>query len=437
MKRIGDFLARNKTSIVVQDDIEYRQVTIKTNYKGVVLRGSQFGSSIGTKNQFTVSAGQFILSRIDARNGAFGIIPDELEGAIVTNDFLAFDINENEVEREFFNIFLQSPLFLDACVKASRGNTNRKRVDEQFFLNYQISLPPLAEQLVLIDRFNNARTNLSKAVLEIHKHRELLKNLKTALIEDAISGILTKKWRSKNLEIESAEYLIKRIREQKNCLIAEHKLKKERVKTDIKPEELPFKLPDNWLWCRLGAVTRFFDYRGKTPFKQSHGVRLITAKNVRPGYFSDLPRDYVSEENYLKHMVRGLPENGDILFTTEAPLGNACQIDFKDRYALGQRLITIQPILSNKKYFLYVLCSKAIQKQLIEKSSGITAKGIKSSRLVDILIPLPPLDEQNAIVEKIDALMNCQRYLSVEVDCAFKKSEVLLKSMLRDIFASN
>ena len=134
MKRIRDILTRNKTPVIVQNDVTYKQVTIRTNYKGVVLRGTQSGSTIGTKNQFEVSAGQFILSRIDARNGAFGIIPEELEGAIVTNDFLAFDINEDKVEREFFNVFLQSPIFLEACIKASRGNTNRKRVYDNKYI---------------------------------------------------------------------------------------------------------------------------------------------------------------------------------------------------------------------------------------------------------------------------------------------------------------
>lgn len=435
MKRIGDILTRNKTAVVVQDEINYKQVTIRTNYKGVVLRGTQLGSTIGTKNQFAVSAGQFILSRIDARNGAFGIIPDELEGAIVTNDFLAFDINEDEVERDFFNIFLQSPVFLDACVKASRGNTNRKRVDEQFFLDYPVALPPLEEQQELIDRFNKGRANLSRITMEIHKQQSLLKSLRAAVIEDAIRGRLTADWRLKNIESEHADSLVKRIRSMKTRLIEENNLRAERSKSHIEPSEIPFELPESWAWCRLGAVTRFFDYRGKTPLKQTHGIRLITAKNVRPGYFSDTPRDYVSEENYLRHMVRGFPENGDILFTTEAPLGNACQLNFNDRFALGQRLITIQPILSNKKYFLYAIRSNAIQRQLVEKSSGITAKGIKSSRLVDVLIPMPPLVEQDAIVEQADKLVQHHHELVADVENSLKKAEILMQSMLRDIFS--
>jgi restriction endonuclease S subunit len=163
MKRIGDILIRNKTPVLIEDGTSYKQVTIRTNYKGVVLRGTQVGSVIGTKNQFIVSAGQFILSRIDARNGAFGIVPEELEGAIVTNDFLAFDVNEDEVEQEFFNVFLQSPVFLEACIRASRGNTNRKRVEEKFFLNYQVNLPPPTEQRRLINQINKGRTSVGIA----------------------------------------------------------------------------------------------------------------------------------------------------------------------------------------------------------------------------------------------------------------------------------
>jgi len=166
MKRIGDILTRNKTPVVVKDGTSYRQVTIRTNYKGVVLRGSQDGSTILTKNQFAVSAGQFILGRIDARNGAFGIVPEELEGAIVTNDFLAFDINEDEVEREFFNVFLQSPIFLKACIKASRGNTNRKRVEAAIVARVEALLTSCRMLAAEIAQTRTHAAHLLQAVLK-------------------------------------------------------------------------------------------------------------------------------------------------------------------------------------------------------------------------------------------------------------------------------
>ena len=435
MKRIGDILTRNKTAVVVEDGTSYKQVTIRTNYKGVVLRGIQDGSTILTKNQFAVSAGQFILSRIDARNGAFGIIPEELEGAIVTNDFLAFDINEDEVEREFFNVFLQSPVFLEACIKASRGNTNRKRVDEDFFLNYQVNLPPLSDQHELIKQINKGRSKLALAQGEITHQQSLLAKLKQAILQEAIQGKLTEDWRAANPDVEPASQLLHRIQAEKARLAAEKKLRPEKPLPKITPAEIPFEIPKGWEWCRLGTVTRFFDYRGKTPDKISAGVRLITAKNVKFGRFSDTPRDYLSEENYRRHMVRGFPENGDILFTTEAPLGNACHLDMDEPFALGQRLITIQPIISNKRLFLFAILSKAIQSQLIEKSSGITAKGIKSSRLIQVLIPLPPLAEQAAIVERVEALMTTCRALEAEIEQARTHAAQLLQAVLKEAFA--
>lgn len=434
MKRIGDILTRNKTCVTVEDGISYKQVTIRTNYKGVVLRGMQVGSTIGTKEQFRVSSGQFILSRIDARSGAFGIIPDELEGAIVTNDFLAFDINKSEVETEFFNVFLQSPIFLEACIRASRGNTNRKRVNEDFFLNYEINLPSLRDQHQLIKRINKARTGISTAQHEITRQQLLLDKLKQAILQEAIQGMLTAHWRAAHPDVVPANQLLQRIKAEKARLIAAKELRPEKLLPQITPKEIPFEIPKGWEWCRLGEVTRFYDYRGKTPTKLTNGVRLITAKNVKFGFFSDVPRDYLSEESYKNHMVRGFPVSGDILFTTEAPLGNACQLEMGGRFALGQRIITIQPLLSHKRFFLLAILSKAIQFQLIEKASGITAKGIKSSRLVQVVFPLPPLAEQKAIVEKVEALMATCHALEAEITHNRTHAAHLLKAVLREAF---
>lgn len=98
MVRIGDFLKRNKTQITVKDDVVYKRVTIKIRNGGVIQRDEEVGKNIGTKKQYVVSEGQFILSKIDARNGAMGIIPRELDGAIVTQDFLPYDIDKQKIK---------------------------------------------------------------------------------------------------------------------------------------------------------------------------------------------------------------------------------------------------------------------------------------------------------------------------------------------------
>ena len=254
MKRIGEILTRYKEAETVKDDVTYKQVTIGTNYKGVRLRGTKSGIEIGTKNQWLVKAGQFILSKIDARNSAFGIIPDDLEGALVTNDFMSYEVNEDEVDRDFFNVFLQSPQFLEACVKASRGNTNRKRVQEEFFLNYEVNLPDIDHQRLLIQKIERAKAAMATAEGEISHQQTLLGKLKQAILQEAIQGKLTADWRTTNPDMEPASELLKRIQAEKARLIAEKKIRKEKPLPEITPEEIPFEIPSGWEWCRLGST---------------------------------------------------------------------------------------------------------------------------------------------------------------------------------------
>jgi hypothetical protein len=88
------------------------------HHKGVVLRETKKGKLFGS-NMYQVRSGQFILSGIDARQGAFGVVPDELDGAVVTNDFWYFDVDDAVVARDFFLCLTTTPLFLDACIKSS------------------------------------------------------------------------------------------------------------------------------------------------------------------------------------------------------------------------------------------------------------------------------------------------------------------------------
>ena len=91
----------------------YRQVTISLNHGGVRLRGVKPGAEIGTKRQYLTRAGDFILSRIDARNAAFGIVPDSLDGAVITNDFWSFEIDRDQVDLDYFYLLSQTDAFLD------------------------------------------------------------------------------------------------------------------------------------------------------------------------------------------------------------------------------------------------------------------------------------------------------------------------------------
>ena len=165
MARIGAFLVKSKDIIEVQDDVEYKQVTIKINNGGVVPRNNGetiLGSKIGTKRQHVVHAGQFIMSKIDARNGAYGIVPAELEGAIVTNDFPVFDVDTSKIIPQFLVLVSTTEKFVEFARKCSSGTTNRKRIDIDAFLNQLIPLPSIAEQEDIVRQYYRASETIKK-----------------------------------------------------------------------------------------------------------------------------------------------------------------------------------------------------------------------------------------------------------------------------------
>jgi type I restriction enzyme S subunit len=435
VKRIRDILARNKTPVTVLDDVTYKQVTIRTNYKGVVLRGTQSGSSIGTKNQSAVSAGQFILSRIDARNGAFGIVPEELEGAIVTNDFLAFDINEDEVEREFFNVFLQSPQFLDACIKASRGNTNRKRVDEDFFLNYEVNLPDLAEQHSLIQRINQARSQLGIAHHEITRQEHLLSKLKQAILLEAIQGRLTAEWRAAHPDVEPASKLLQRIQTEKARLIAAKKLRPEKPLPKITPAEIPFEIPKGWEWCRFSNL--YPSTSGGTPARThpaywGGSVPWLKSGEMTDDFIVDPPEEMITEAGLQNSSTSLFPEGTLLIAMYGATAGKLGILRYPSTTNQAVCGMFTHDLVKTRFSFFYLQSQRA---RMIEESWGNSQPNISQGYLRNYPFPLPPLAEQAAIVERVEALMTTCRALEAEIEHARTHAAHLLQAVLKEAFA--
>lgn len=444
MKCIGDILTRNKTPVVVKDDKSYKQVTIRTNYKGVVLRGSQGGSTILTKNQFAVSAGQFILSRIDARNGAFGIIPEELDGAIVTNDFLAFDINEDEVEREFFNVFLQSPVFLEACIKASRGNTNRKRVEEAFFLNYRVNLPPLQEQHQLIKRINKSRANIATAQREISRQKSLLAKLRQAILQEAIQGNLTAEWRAAHPDVEPADQLLRRIQSEKAHLIATKKLRPDKLVQKVPAAELPFEIPENWKWCRFADVQVGSD-AGSSPRCEERPVTdeewgILKVSATSGNHFRQ------SENKFFQTVApddrSSVLAEGDFILSranTKELVGNSVLVE-----GLTQNLLlsdkTIRFRISSEissRYANMVNKAPFVRAHFIRNATGASPsmKNLSRESITSHAFPLPPLAEQVKIVERFEELMSIADTLESEIQRSRTHADHLLQAVLKEAFS--
>ncbi len=172
-------------------------------------------------------------------------------------------------------------------------------------------------------------------------------------------------------------------------------------------------VPNEWEVDTLENSTDYVDYRGKTPPKSEFGIFLITARNIKEGFIDyDNSKEYIPEYAYEAAMARGKAEIGDVVITTEAPMGNVAQID-RGHLALAQRVIKYRG-KSNKlinDFLAIFLMSDGFQRRLIAESTGSTVLGIKGSRLHKLFIALPEKNEQIAISRMIttqDALLTSE-----------------------------
>lgn len=152
-------------------------------------------------------------------------------------------------------------------------------------------------------------------------------------------------------------------------------------------------------------IEALIDYRGRTPTKTQSGVRLITAKVIKGGRITDTSFEYIAEDDYVSVMRRGIPRQGDILITTEAPMGEVAQLRMVEPIALAQRVILLRsnPAVMDQAYMFYALQSPFVQAELAKRATGTTVLGIKQRELRKIEIPWYPLSTQRRVGSLLSA----------------------------------
>jgi type I restriction enzyme S subunit len=144
---------RHRKAFIVLDDTEhYKRCRVQLHAKGVVLRDAVPGSDIKTKRQQVCRAGEFLVAEIDAKMGGFGIVPDELEGAIVSSHYFLFEIDETQLDRRFLDYFIRTTWFRNQV--NAQGSTNYAAIRPASVLGYEMPLPPLAEQQAIVARLD-------------------------------------------------------------------------------------------------------------------------------------------------------------------------------------------------------------------------------------------------------------------------------------------
>lgn len=345
--RVGDVLTRIKESITIEDHQKYKRVTIKMKHQGVFLRDIEIGAEIGTKNQFLIREGQFLLSKIDARNGAFGIVPAEADGAIITGNFWAFDVNQKELNIDLFHIMTSLPFFDELSKKASSGTTNRQYLDEKKFLGQEITIPSIEEQDAFIAHFKKLQSAQAQTFTELQTQSDLIAKLRASILSDAVSGRLV----PQDPADEPASVLIQKIRAQKERLIKEGKIKREKPLPPIKEDEIPYELPEGWVWCRLQDIGSI--KRGMNPkYSISDDTQILNQKCIR--WFKIEPQH---AKTVSKDWLNNLDDDcfakiGDVLVnsTGDGTIGRSAIVSYENEcLAFDSHILKISSTI-NAKY---------------------------------------------------------------------------------------
>lgn len=436
---IGDILKRIKRPIDLQDAREYKLVTIKMNHKGVVLREKKRGGLIKSK-MYQVKEGDFILSGIDARNGAFGIVPKALDGAIVTNDFWYFEIDENVISKRLFLELTATSWFDDICKKGSDGTTQRIRLKKDKFFNQEILLPERYKQEDLLNYILKFKENRSNLIYELQEQKSLVDALKVSILHDCLNGNLSEGWRKTNIAAHSIPDVLNRISGDKEHLLSSRRLRPNSKKPLEKILKLRYQIPKTWQWFLLSDVCFYQEGPGirKHQYRDS-GIKILNVQNITQDKIKlDLTDRHITEEEYLDKYEHFTIESDDILFASSGgSWGKTCW--FEDPgYKVIMNTSTIrfrsfsEKALNNQYLYLF-LKSNFFKQQMIPQLMGMQPN-FGSTHLNSVSIPLPPISEQEIIVKKADLMMQSCTDLQLKIIKNLRYAQILMQTVLKEAF---
>lgn len=369
---LGDVLDKSEDWIDLNPLETYTEVSVRLWGKGVVARGQRLGSEIGSSRRLRVHPRQFILSRIDARNGAFGLVPEDLDGAVVSNDFPAFDTDEERLLPEYLGWLSRTRTFLEQCKAVSEGTTNRVRLKEDKFYEIDIPLPPLDEQQQIVAKIEQLAAKIDEAnVLRERSSNEIV-TLNTSLLSAAVPADVPRRPLGELID------------------------------------------PDTRL--SYGVLKPGPDVEGGVPFVR---VGDLSVKNTQAR-----PQKSIGpaiDSQYERTRLNG----GEVLI---AVVGSIGKVGIAPASWAGANIArAVARIVAGPNihvdYLVSVLQSEEVQHYLLETTRTLAQPTLNIGQLKEAPIPVPPLEEQRRIVTylndlkaKVDRLKTLQQQTAAELD---------------------
>jgi len=384
-----------------------------------------------THNEFTHECEALIFAA--AASGSLGRT-HYVNGKFISSD-LCFIITPKDqqklpVDLKFYHILFNE--LKDEIVRNTKAGTSKEAIGLGSFGKYQLPYFDIDTQIEIKNRFVNSEDLKSTLSNELNLQLSLIKKLRQQLLQDAVQGKLVEQ----NPKDEPASELVKKIKAEKEKLIAEKIIKKEKELPAINPEEIPFDIPDNWVWCRLGEIS--FITSGSTPAQTAFvesGIPYLKMYNLRNQKIDFFHKpQYIKEDVHNGQLKRCRAYSGDIIMNIVGPpLGKIAIIpDDLPECNFNQAAVLIRPLIKEMNQFIFWYLNELSEIRAIETKGVAGQDNISVTQANNMRVPLPPFSEQNRIVHKLGELMQYCNELEASIKKSESQNEKLLQQVLRE-----
>ncbi|ART48550.1 restriction endonuclease subunit S [Acidovorax carolinensis] len=367
--------------------------------------------------------------------GKSGLVHSDWRGSF--GAFCAAIRPKANIESRYLAAFLQSPSYWKQVGKKALGvNINNLRRGDIESLT--LPLPTLTKQREIVAELEKQFSRLDEAVANLQRVKVNLKRYKASVLKAAVEGRLVETEATlahrEGRTYETGEQLLQRILEERRAKWAGKGQYKEPEATNV--SDLG-KLPEGWTWASaVQACEQVVDCHNKTAPYTSTGIPLVRTTNIKDGRLLLDDTRYVDQPTYEFWSRRCPPEPGDVLFTREAPMGEAGIIPPGVKLCLGQRTMLMRPSPAISSSFLLSALLSPVVKDLIDRVA--VGSGVKHLRVGDVErlpVPLPPVGEQARIVAEVDRHLSILREVEAEVDANLQRAQALRQATLSTAFS--
>ena len=438
--KIGDFLTEREGRYKPDDTkiSKYKRLD-KIDFSGTI----HISGKPTKTDMIIVHPGDLVISGINVAKGAVAVYQGN-EPVCATIHYSSYTFDSSKVDLDYFKFFVKSPAFITALQKQVKGGI-KTEIKPKHLLPLEISIPDLQTQREIVQKISLQLQRTEQLSLEIELQKNYIKQLRQNILQEAIKGKLTADWRKQNPVQKGnpdydAEALFEQIQKERE------NEKKQKELSPITDEEKPFEIPEGWKWVRVGEICNKIE-AGKSilcneKIPSNDEIGIVKTGVCSFGKFKEnesktcLSKNDWHDEYEIKR--------GDFLIgraNTLELVGSCVIVD-----SINKKLMLSDKILRivfcnfvNHSFILYMMKSKFLRSQIEKSSTGSspTMKNISQESIKNYVVPLPPLKEQDEIVNKVETLLANVTTLEDQIQALKSLSDKLIFGIIKENLEGN